>query len=109
MRTIQGGDVAGDIDNAADLAMQLSRMLEQGIASLHGESGLLAVREHGGSFRVGASKNLSEKALSQLLPFLDEVAPRVAQSHAFDVLADLAGHPTETLANGGGHLRYIML
>ena len=90
------------------LASRFSRMLERAIVNLQGESGLLALREESGAFRVGASKNLSEQALGRVEPLLDEIIPRLARAQAFDVLSEQEGHPAETLANSG-QMRYLML
>jgi len=101
--------MAGDEARARELAVHLATMLDRALTSLEGESGLLAVREKSGSYSIGASKNLSDRAIGRVQPLLDDIIPRIAQSRAFDVLSDLAGQPAEKLANGGGQMRYMVL
>jgi signal transduction histidine kinase len=101
--------MAGEDVRGRELATHLSNMLDRAMASLEGESGLLAVREKSGSYSIGASKNLSDRAIGRVQPLLDDIIPRIAHSRAFDVLSELAGHPAEALANGGGQMHYMVL
>ncbi|HLG73072.1 MAG TPA: ATP-binding protein [Chloroflexota bacterium] len=101
--------MAGEEARARELALHLATMLDRALTTLGGESGLLAVRDKGGSYSIGASKNLSERAIGRVQPLLDEIIPRIAQSRAFDALSELAGQPAERLANGGGQMRYMVL
>jgi signal transduction histidine kinase len=101
--------MAGEEARARELGAHLAAMLDRALTSLQGESGLLAVREKSGRYSIGASKNLSERAIGRVQPLLEDIIPRIAQSRAFDVLSDLAGHSAETLANGAGHMHYMVL
>lgn len=65
---------------------------------LRGQGGFLAVRQQRGVFRIETSVNVSEQALGQLNPLLQDVIPRLAVSRAFDILSDVEGQPAETQA-----------